>query len=364
MIPVYRHNNVTTNYSFNCGSVLKEKKEAIQRNIVPFFGLLRTIASKIRYNYRFLSHIAKLVPVKNSLSIRKFVSTVKTLKVPINSTSIFNVINLVDSIPKLIKSGRKFIHKDGIHKIPVALKIINTFSSIVGTFEDVRSGLAVFTTALKVSRVVSSIFSWIGIAGSVAETILSVRTFSRAQNELSYFKNKISYNKEGNYNFNDYKKLCVYFDETSPKFIAKKFGTNEIFYLKMRERLANLRVGDVDYNRTGELRNLIEDLKSRLEMQRNDKIVSLFSSTASLIVSVVTTVASITNPIFLLAWMSYNLVFSGVKHVVMQIKNYQFENKMGLIDRGCQAIPVATSPVVAKVKDFAKWYFGYYPAKT
>jgi methyl-accepting chemotaxis protein len=339
--------------------IVEKKKE--ENKALKFFEKTAAYAFKLRYYFGFLKNIGQFDSIKNSPRATGFIKFIAVASKPIALTSVLNVIHLVKSVPDIIKSGKKFVSRDGVDRIPVTLKVIKTFSAIAEAINDVRRGLSAYITPFKVSYTVSSVFSGIGIVGSVAGVVLSSKALVGSQSNLNEFVKTVSYNKEGKYSFKDYNNLCNFF-ERLPKHLGKEFGMDgEKFYQNMKQKLGTLRLNGAQLNqKQNDLNAVINALKSRLETQKNDKILSIVNNTVNLALSTVLAIASVTNPIFFLAWTGYSVTYGTVNYIQKQIQIYNFENKMGFINREVKDISTTTLPVVAQVKDFCKWYFGYF----
>lgn len=294
------------------------------------------------------NNLSKIFAVKDT----RIVNLLDKIKNPVGSTKLLGIIGAIENIPKLFHHCHKFVHVEGRKKGVEVLKIANTASSILDGVDTFREGLEVFTTAVKVSKVVSHVFAAIGLVGSVVSLALHVRGYRKTDQQLNEFIEAVRYNAEGNYDKNTCNALSQYIFNSRKK-LGKQFGgEGDELFLKLERKLGSMSSAEeLTAAQKDDLKDTIETLKHRLEEKRRNSVISLVDDCLGIVESIVGIVA-LTNPIFFAIWAAGNLAYMAGKHIATQIQDYQFENRMGLIKRHT---PVET--LSQRIDDFASWYF-------
>lgn len=342
-------------------SLIWDNKTVATNQVVPepnkesrLFWLLRkanSVASQIRSNHFTIRYILELDYFANHSKLVSVIKFLNDTKARVNATSVLSVLDLYEKLPKLHKAVAKIGRSSGLKKVVNIVKSASQVSSVTWTFHEVRTGLEYFTSAVKISGTVSTVFGKIFVVGGYANHALNIRSYYKAKARLTKFVKITSIQDD----VKRYQALKDYIKTTSAKTLGKEFNVDGTAL----QNSINLTLASKQPGRSGfsdqhkqDLDQLIKSLEDRLSWEQQNKAISLFFDAKTLLLTPL-----LTTPATQIALFIYLFVVSTIRGGHNQVQKYRFESQIGLIDRGEESSPSTT---LEKIKDFGRWYFSYY----
>jgi hypothetical protein len=288
-----------------------------------------------------------------------FSDFISKLQVPAKQTLFLKLVDCVLNIPKIYKSTIKFETSTGFKKFINAIKLVEASSSFMASINYEREGMTIYTGAAKVKGALAKVFSTFICMCSGASIILNARRICIADSNLFQLIQAVGPHEKGVYSVQNYTQLLKHLQGLTDKSLGKRFGVNGKKLFEQLQRLEinfkNQSVLTPDQNK--EVKEIIKLLKNRLEVQRKEKIFDLIEDSFHFIGGILV-IASVANPAFILIWTAFYLITPVVRYIIQQVQTYQFENKIGMIERPITMIP--SSSFAFHLKDFLMWQFDFY----
>lgn len=284
---------------------------------------------------------------------------------------LFSLVSLVTAIPKLYKHGRRLIVRTGMERFDAAMKIFAKLGEMTVSMATLMIGLEAFKmgeklaqwglgfaeTVYKTLRVGLDAIVIVGLVFSTAEVALDIRRWWRTrvyQKELTSHGWMAPQQTAKEYQqFRDYLHKMT---QDQERRLGKALGIDGSRFRKAALDRLYRKVptgGDIDA-----FKKIMKQVKGKLQ---TDKKLHLFSALTNA-VAVAGAVCMLFPPLHPVA--AVLLVASAVATLAStlfgQIRRYQFEDHMGLIDRP----QLKRWDWKERVVDFTKWQLGWYEEKS
>lgn len=278
---------------------------------------------------------------------------------------LFACWNILTAVPKLCKYGKQIVVKTGADKLDAAMKVLSKLGDIAASIATVAVGLEAFDMGAKLGkwglRTLQSAYQTIGssldiivLAGAVlsaAQIVLDGRKCLKTNAFIKHLTGQEWVRNDGNYTVKEsalFQKYLGSMSAADEKKLGKQLGVNGA---RLRHVLSNKIELD-----PSQMKPFVETITGKLQTTRALHAVSCWTKIIDLGAAVslffpplhpLAAALIVTSAVIKLASLMFN-----------KITQYQFEEKLGLIDRP-QALPAKLS-WKERVADFTKWQVGWY----
>ncbi len=330
----------------NLGTKIDQGIAYLEKNIInsrpmKFIKHTQTVVTMNRLFHALTLQVDKVVNGNNPSAIARFFKE-EPVTVGLGAARFLTVFNILGNATNLVKSIKSGIEsKKKIQKMDASLKAAKAATSLVGNAENIAKGLTAVSKAIKVAEVVNHVFGGFNIAGSALGLVLTGREI---------YQTEKCYRKFTQIRSTDYKALN--------KFLTDDANIRTLGIEKSKEfkQIVNKMVDNTKVLNAEEqekVDSLVKDLKGRLKTKQATHTISVLSDCFN-IVTTALAIASIAFPPLLIISLAFGLGTLIGTLVHKQITNYQFEQKMGMIE----SCPKELSDVQAcawKVRHFFQW---------
>lgn len=284
---------------------------------------------------------------------------------------LFSIVSLVTAIPKLYKHGRRFIVKPGMERFDAAMKILAKIGEMTVSLATLMIGLEAFKmgeklarwglgfaeTAYKTLRVGLDAIVIVGLVFSTAEVALDLRRWWRTRAYLNELTAQDWFCKRHTpKEYAQFKNYLSQMSQDQETRLSKTLGVDGASFRKaVLDRLHRKVPSGADIEA---FKEIMENVKGKL---KTGKKLHLFSALTNA-VAVAGAACLLLPPLHPVA--AVLLVASSIAILAStlfeNIKRYQFEDRMGMIDRP----QPKRWDWQARVVDFTKWQLGWYEEKS
>lgn len=299
----------------------------------------------------------------------KFLTSVEPIGQALDKTKILGFLGFATVIPKLVSAVRKVIRKPGMAKVDNSFRIVYCARSCIGYVNTSIQALNFFNFSSLLAKVglepafkcVSGFTPFLSVISFVLSPIslvISARNYWKTRIFLDEFIAKTQ-------NLSTEKEINEFFDfliESRNCILERNFKTNatalKITLIAMKAEMERKN----DYSK---MKELVGTLQGRVKVTLNSEIASMVADIVY-IAAAALFVASLAMPGGYILTAIGVSIYIGILVSKMDA-SYQFENKMGMIQRNMSSpffktsvLPTKTVRPVglfASVNDFMKWLF-------
>lgn len=293
----------------------------------------------------------------------------KVVKV-LDTTRIFSVVNILTYLPLLVKSVKKTIRKEGIHRLDNALQSIFCLRSMLAHCKN-------FIIALDGVQI-SQMLSTIGLEPVFKVALTSTQYLAITCFGLSFFNLALS--------FRNHSKITVFRDELEQyygnltsdnanlaqdyqkfiRFLDSKKACSLTKHLRINGQALKCRLGDLQNITDQEtILKVVESIKGKVALEIRNHRAAIVADAIAIIASGLF-VASFALPLGYILSAAAISIYVGIL-VTRKISEYQLENQFGLMVRD-ESSPFYTKEdwpdfstkeigAGARLNDFMKWLF-------
>lgn len=323
-------------------------------------------------------------PVRNLLP-RKWHEGIINFYVSLNPTlQIFNtlaIIGLINDVPKIIKRTYQFAHSSELERFDGAMKALRAvgtmFQNIAFSLFGIEGlhiatrlenvNLTMFATAVKTATAYANTFLALGTLLALTDIVIHARKLRKIEEFTRHFFQYAGVKLNGRYREEDYQKFVQYLQTVNERDLKSHFQVDGKL---LKARL--LQICSAKHPDQCDLQNfkkVITKLQGRLESTKTTYRVCLIADAAN-ILSMALIISGIFHP---LGFVLLGICTLGrlLAYVQRKISAYAFENRIGLIARDTEhdiyglknlfnERPHEPLGTMERVKDFGKWFFGFY----
>ncbi len=288
---------------------------------------------------------------------------------------LFSIWQIGASSAAISKQARKFVAKKGMGRFDAAMKILENLGKITGYIATLAIGLEALEVGKKLGEMglkavqitYTAIGSWldtivlVGTILSAAKVALEGRRCWKAHKLIKTFTSEQWYRSDGAYGEKEYtlfKNHLLKMPLKETKQLEKALGVHGTAFQKniLKEMASDVPTQE----ELLKMRSRIEQMAGRLKVGRTEHLVTGLTAAVSL----VGTGCLLFPPLHAVAVVL--LIAAAVSTLAVtifrQVKQYQFEDKLGLIKRPAQT-PTKMN-LFQRAFDFTKWQVGWYSDKS
>lgn len=320
----------------------------IEKKIVYHLGMrimnkLETAASTAQHFHQIASQFDTLLKAQKPGPFGALLNS-STLKAPLGATGFLSVFNIPQNLTNFAKSIKTAIysHKH-IEKLDASLQALESSTSVVGTVDNIITGLTAIQPAIKVAQVASHVFAGFNIVNAAAGLAIKSR---------SIYNTHTCYRRLKHIRSTDYKSLNKFFNDNKNLAILG-IDKTEKFKKIVNQKVDNSHI--LNRQEQAEVDALIKDLKGRLKTKQTVHSIGIITDCVNLVNSALV-LASVVCPPFLIVAATFAIVNNVGIFLHKQISDYKFEQKMGLTQK-CPTDLKGKDAVAWKVNHFFKWNY-------